>query len=201
MDKKILAVVGAVVVVLVVCLFLFIKPKTNLTPVGAPKEEAGGTMEQIYNLGKNLKCEAISAEGQKIILYIYGQKMKIIMPMPDSDKDFIYSIYDGEFVYGWQNAQKEGTKFKISQQDYFKPSPSEAVQEDFSKTLDYKCTAWVVDSHEFDLPADVSFQDMTGIVEEAQKANTAALEKMCKTCTSMQGEERVSCETQFCTQE
>jgi hypothetical protein len=203
MDKKLIIAISAIFFVALVMAFIFLEKKDQkpASPQSAAGDQISGTMKEIFDLGKNLKCEALAADGQKIILYIYGKKIKVIMPMPDSDKDFIYSIYDGEYVYGWQNEQKEGTKFKVDPKQYFEPQPQEAVQEDFSKTLDYKCSAWVVDSHEFDLPSDISFQDMTSIVEEAQRANEAALEKMCKNCSSMQGEEKASCEIQFCTQE
>lgn len=121
--------------------------------------------------------------------------------MPDSEKSYMYTIYDGEYVYAWQTSQKEGTKFKIDPKEYFQPQPQEAVQEDYSKDLSYKCSAWVVDPHEFDLPEDISFQDMSSIMEEAQKATSDAQKKMCGTCATLKDEQKASCEEQFCSPE
>lgn len=203
MNKKVVFSVIAIMF-LVVGIGAFFVLRQKRVAVISPEqmafsEEVTGKMEEIFNLGKNFKCEANTSDGQKITMYAYGQKIKVVMLMPDSEKNQLLTLYDGNTLYGWQSNQKEGTKLAISPQDYFKPTPTEAVQEDESKKLSYKCRPWVVDSHEFDLPAEITFQDMTGIMQEAQEAASDAAQKMCSSCNTMPiGAQQDYCKEQFC---
>lgn len=206
MNNKVVFLVVAIVFLAVVVGAFFVfrqKPVAVTSPEQMISgEEAIGNMEEIFNLGKNFKCEANTSDGQKITMYAYGQKIKVVMLMPDSEKNQLVTLYDGKTLYGWQSNQKEGTKFAINPQDYFKPAPTEAVQEDESKKLSYKCRTWVVDPHEFDLPHEIIFQDMTGIMQEAQKEAHDAAQKMCSSCGTMPaGAQQDSCKVQFCSPE
>lgn len=203
MNKKVVFSV-AVIMFLVVGVGAFFVFRQKRVAVISPEQmasgkEVTGNMEEIFNLGKNFKCETNTSDGQKITMYTYGQKIKVVMLMPDSEKDQLLTLYDGKTLYGWQSNQKEGTKLSVNSQDYFKPAPSEAVQEDESKKLSYKCQPWVVDPHEFDLPSEITFQDMTGIMQEAQEAASDAAQKMCSSCGTMPaGVQQDSCKEQFC---
>ncbi|HDQ16549.1 MAG TPA: hypothetical protein ENN31_00265 [Candidatus Vogelbacteria bacterium] len=79
-------------------------------------------------------------------------------------------IRDG-WNYFWDNlTNKDGMKIKV--EDYQNPEEVD-YGVDVDEKFDFKCKSWRVDSSKFDLPADKSFVDISGLLSSFEDFSTS----------------------------
>jgi hypothetical protein len=184
---------------------------TSNQPEASQEESFSGSLKDLINGGKTLKCTWQSSQddsGQiSGTIYIKGKKFKqdITFKNPETDEDSgveidFHSVSDGEWVYSWtSNTPGKGTKMNLSQfETQQEQSDSNTTMVDMTKENNYTCLPWSISDSEFVPPADVEFKDITQEMQGLQENAAADLEKaketVCNMCDQAPDEEtRMQC--------
>ncbi len=189
MQKNILLIVGAIVLLLVVGAVAFMqlgksssKPSADAT-VSQQKTDSGesmakGTIQSLLSAGKNVSCTYTTGKDKNVTngtIYVADKKMRADFTLQGADGKNMDShmIQDGDYSYFWSSAMPTGTKMKISALPKVTPAPNTQTQNaDLNKEYDMKCSSWSVDGSMFTPPADVKFTDMTDAMMKMQASPT-----------------------------
>ena len=130
-------------------------------------EEFSGTLAQAMKLGVPMKCDWQTSEGSGES-YVKGEDM-YVKTMVSGKTGFM--LKKGNCVYTWSEVEKQGVKF--CQEPTASGATTEPVQPDSGSykaegvdmNVQYKCLPDVFSGDRFDLPADVQFTDMGGMMK------------------------------------
>lgn len=184
MQKKAGLIIGAIVIGVVLAAFFLMKsssPSTSSQTADTMQKETGesvgsmakGSIASLLSAGKNVNCSMKYPDGKGSgTVYVSGKKMRgDFTVMMDATKEYKSSmIQDGEYAYMWSDADKKGTKFKVS--GIPTPSPATTAKTDtvdINQEVDLNCSTWGVDPSMFVVPTDVQFTDMSAAMEQMQK--------------------------------
>jgi outer membrane lipoprotein-sorting protein len=165
-------------------------------------EVINGNIYDLLKFGKTLKCEYSTDEkGTKIsvISYISGKNMRGDLENTDPTGNQFQShmISDGEWVYTWSSAIKQGIKMKLSNAESKTPAPDAKTQNHdvFKDTADYTCSPWIEDTSLFQVPSDITFTDFS---ESLKNINSGDKSSMCAACDYAQDEsDKTVCKKQL----
>ncbi|PID52005.1 MAG: hypothetical protein CR972_04405 [Candidatus Moraniibacteriota bacterium] len=164
------------------------KDNNTTTEQVAKKEEKGMVKKMAEKMAGGQKC--VIKENGKVIstMYMDGDRMRA-----DGDASLMgegktgemaSTLSDGEWMYMWSHAEKQGMKVKIEEdetyeddvdieedvEEYDESTIQEMIEEKEDMNLDYSCEKWKVDEKMFIPPADVEFVDMAvmmkGVADE-----------------------------------
>ena len=190
---KITKIIPIIIVALValVALFFISKPKTEqtLTPtkestVQKPEKDVDsftGNLMDLLKLGKAVKCTgSFSGEDGSMNMVVYASGKKSYSEMEvDAGEDGMlktYSIFDGEWMYNW-NDMGMATKMNVSDmEDLEKDMPAADDFEQgekpqaFQQQFDYKCAPWISDNSKFTPPSDIEFMDLSQTMKDFTEA-------------------------------
>jgi hypothetical protein len=79
-------------------------------------------------------------------------------------------ISDGQTVYVWSSAMAQGIKMAVSASQSTTTSSS---QNPYNENVNYTCSPWTPNSSEFALPAGVTFEDMTSLMQGGASTGTS----------------------------
>lgn len=188
MQKKAGLVIGAIVIIVVLIAFFMMQKTNPSTSSQSAKETQNttkseslgsatkGSIASLLAAGKNVSCTMTNPDGKGTgAIYVSGKKVRgDFTTMTDPSKEFKSSmIQDGEYAYMWSDADKKGTKFKVSAIPT--PTPNSASTTDavdINQEVDMNCSTWTVDPSKFIVPADVQFTDMSAMMEGMQGQGT-----------------------------
>lgn len=174
---------------LVICLVAFSACTQKSTTQNMPEQDqTQNEMAQEFETiataiaaGKSAQCVMTKTDStDTITTYIKGKKVKTISVSDSTPTQSGSMLSDGTTMYTWSDATKEGIMFKLPSEDELKSMPTNAPQvPDFSKpdeTEKYENQGYVVncevksiDDAEFTKPSDVTFTDMSALLESAAK--------------------------------
>lgn len=161
---------------------------------------AKGSIASLLTAGKNVTCSMQYPDGNGSgTVYVTGKKMRGEFTVKtDASKEYQSSmIQDGEYAYMWSDADKKGTKFKVS--GIPTPSPATAAKSeavDINQEVDLKCSTWSVDPSKFIVPADVEFTDLSAIMEKVQEQSGAMKDTQKSACDSIADpEQKAACQS------
>lgn len=182
-KNKIILIVGAVIVLislLVAIPMLVKKPESaktesNGTDTAMKKPEAKendettlkGSILDLLKLNKALKCTFTMSDTSGTT-YISDKKIRGDFTIKDSDGKTIEShmISDGTYAYSWTNIAPQGIKIKMPDAQTAEQQKTDTNYQELMKNYDYKCRNWIVDSSKFDVPTDITFSDMSKLLED-----------------------------------
>ncbi len=192
MNKKVLIVIGAVLLLLVGGYFYMNSRKTAVTP-----ETAATNLKSLIAKGVAQSC-TYTNEGMSASVYISGGKVREDFDVTVDDKVMkSHVIVMDNTIYSWSDGQTMGMKMSY---DPNATAPPEAVSSDSSESfdanadMDYKCSAWVVDNSKFTLPSNVTFSAFTAPVVPAQDTSEGS-SAQCSYCESLTGDDKTQCLT------
>lgn len=148
-----------------------------------------GSIANLLTSGKNVNCTMTYPDGKGSgTIYVSGHNMRgdFMVNVEAMGEVKSSMIQDGEYAYMWSDADKKGTKFKVS--GLPSPSPaanSQAESVDLNQQVDLKCSAWGVDASKFTVPGDVEFTDMSAIMEKVQGQSGAVQNNQNNICDSI----------------
>lgn len=141
-------------------------------------------MGKALQAGKSVSCSMKKKDSPETVTYtIKGKKMKMSGFAADSNQQGSM-LSDGEYVYTWNDTTKEGTKFKLPTEEELKDTAEKTGQTqqsvpDFSDEAERQkyadmgytvnCEVANVSDSDFVPPADVTFRDMSQIMEAAKQ--------------------------------
>lgn len=175
MNKKLLIVIGAIIVLLIAVVGYFVfKPASapqpppvlsestsvtqEVTPTVAPKKI---TLRSLLGSSSSQKCEFsddnLSSSGQ---VYIADGKIRVISTI-DVSSPPNNVIINGDQMYYWVEGQTTGYALSSSI-TAGEATPSAANQSvDMDQLIDFSCQPWTVDSAKFELPSGIQFTDFS----------------------------------------
>jgi len=214
-NKPMLAVIAVLVILLLLGAFFFMKksdkPATSGTTGDTTMEQEEGnddtsmmengknTLMGIMGMGKSLECsfsyETAGKAASTGLMFISGQKVYGEFGSEVGGKQATTNmIQDGEYIYMWGSAMPEGIKMKavttVPTGGAGVTTPQNTQYFDPNQQMDFKCKPWNADNAKFTVPSDVTFRDMSAMMEDAKKGQCAA-------CAQLQGEAKTTCEKQL----
>ena len=150
-------------------------------------EKDGGMVENMMEKMAGAQKCVLKEEGKVVsTVYMDGERMRAdgdASVIGDGEPgDIATTLSDGEWMYMWSHAEKQGMKMKIEEEemmaeedmmmeeddkmgDFDEDSIQELIDENAEKDLDYSCEKWRVDEKLFIPPTDVEFVDMAVMME------------------------------------
>lgn len=188
MQKNVLIGLGVIVLLLLGGAY-FILGKSKTTPT-APltanqaNNQAVSEKTSLKNLlagNRNVTCttsypidEKSSSNGT---IFVSGKKMRGDFNVMMNGKNTLsYMIQDGTYVYIWTADSAQGTKMKVEAVEKATGESTQKTDQNFdvNKEVDVKCSNWSVDESKFTPPSNVTFTDLSQIL---QKIPTSAAKK------------------------
>lgn len=187
MSKQLPIVIGGLILVAIIGVVAFTqlkKPQQPEQATTATQEQSQasqssktrGSIKSLLGIGKNVTCDITYPDGNGSgTTFIADKKMRGDFTMMVDKKEMEnHMIQDGDTTYFWSGTQ--GTKMKIDDSVKVSPSPATGQQSqgaDINKDVDYKCSSWSVDNSKFTPPADVSFTDMSALMDKMKQTQPA----------------------------
>lgn len=146
------------------------------TNTGSSQAMSHRTMNELRLEAENRKCTFTSTleDGSQSNGTIYIDADKRMRGDFDLTKDGENTkssmIIRDDTQYLWQQSSKQGVKMAISEilnQNNQNPNQSATEGTDTNTPVDFTCSAWRVDDAMFTPPADVTFSDMTSVMQQS----------------------------------
>lgn len=196
MPKKTGIIIGAVILMIIITFFAFNQFSNKTTPGISSEEKAvssdsltKGSIANLLTSGKNVNCTMTYPDGKGSgIIYVSGKKMRgdFMVNVESLGEVKSSMIQDGEYAYLWSDADKKGTKFKVSGIPTPSPIANSSNQSvDLNQEVDLKCSSWGVDPSKFTVPSDVEFTDMSAMMEKVQDQSGAIQDNQSNLCDSI----------------
>jgi hypothetical protein len=135
----------------------------------AEKSSVAGTLKEIINSGQTQQCN-FSHENTEGVAYISGSKMRTDMNITDENgkKSTIYVIRNGDENYIWGSEFPNNTGLKMTMSiDELAENDAANQYLDMDKKVDYKCSAWSENSAILTPPQNITFNDLSGFIQNA----------------------------------
>ena len=181
MNRKILIAVGIVAVAAVLGLLAFNNKGNNSSApasgVGSGEKSESltkGSIKGLLNAGKSVMCEINYTDTQgKGTVYVDGKKFRgdFDAAVGGQPRMLTHMVSDGEMTYIWTEGSNQGTKMKTDEPDQETQTPPASAAgsnevADWDKDVDMKCSGWTADGSKFAVPANVTFSDLSSMMEK-----------------------------------
>jgi len=201
MSKKILLVIGAVLLLAVGVWFYMNSKKAAVSPstetaTGTSQPSTASSLRNLISKGIAQSC-TFSNEGMTGSVYMSGGKVREDFDVAvDNKTTKSHVIVMDNTIYNWSDGQTTGIKMTYDPNATpVATSGTSAPKESFdtNASLNYKCSAWTVDASKFTLPAGVTFQ--TFAIPSAGTTTTGSSSAQCSYCDSLTGDDKTQCLT------
>lgn len=136
-----------------------------------------GTMQttSLKNLmasANNQQCTYNDGSGNSGTTYISNGKMRGDFEAKNQDMIITsHMISDGKDAYVWSDGEPKGFKMSLASVENVQANAQAQQQQtmDINKEFEYSCASWSVDTSVFTPPSNVEFQDMSAMMENANK--------------------------------
>jgi hypothetical protein len=136
------------------------------------------SINELFAINKPMKCswkDSVAKGDVTNIIYINGKKFYQDVTMGDIGHSF--SIFDGEYLYIWNDFNSAASKMKNTQTETGNETKKDSAGLDQKK--DFVCESWVADDSIFTPPSDKTFKDVTEEMGQAvQSLNNGGSEKI-----------------------
>lgn len=165
------------------------QPAASPAPTATSDDEATNTISQAMMTGASLRCQIVNAERGETISYVTkDKKMHVTTTMMNDENQTqnSFMINDGQYIYIWTDGEPNGYKSQTITEEDLKdiadkaPNTSQQTVPDFSQTeiqQEYEdkgytisCDPAQVEDSTFIPPTNVSFQDMSALMDGALEA-------------------------------
>lgn len=97
------------------------------------------------------------------MIYVSGGKVRGDFSTTQQGKTVsVHMVADGAAMHTWADGMKDGVTVSMMAA---KPAGAPQQGYDPDKKIDYHCTPWTADTTKFDLPKDVNFRDVAGMMQ------------------------------------
>lgn len=171
-----------------------------------------GSVKDLLGLNQAQSCEWQGENGEMTQVYVDkdGKRTRLEVKMPASEEQpatEMMTIVDTKVVHTWDNITKKGMKMKAEEMseeemrvdDLGGEDVSEMDQEqaeyeqEMTQEYQFTCQPWQVDESFFTPPTDVTFTDMSAMMEQMQQSAGEMKEQMKGLCNMLSGEEKAEC--------
>ncbi|MCX6793454.1 MAG: hypothetical protein NTY12_05580 [Candidatus Falkowbacteria bacterium] len=171
MNKKILIIIGVVVVIGLAVYFTMGKKEQpnqgaiNNRLADDSQMAPAKSLKDLLLAGKAMKCD-YSDKGMTGTFYLADQKMRGNTKITADDKTIeSHMIMVDKTSYTWTEGAKTGFKIVASEADVQNAKTTEQQESvSLDKAMNYKCGDWSKDNSYFELPAGVTFNDLSSMI-------------------------------------
>jgi hypothetical protein len=167
-------------------------------------ESGKNSLMGLMGMGKNLQCdfnyETAGKAGSKGSVYISGKKVRGEFGSEVNGKQTMMNMMqDDGYTYVWGSALPEGIKMKVDTSKNNDTTSGSSQYFDPNQEMNFNCKTWSVDASKFVLPTNITFRDMSAMMNPSGGANNGAAMKagQCAACAQLQGEAKATCEKQL----
>lgn len=201
MPKQSNLILAAIGIIIVVAGVLVLSNKSTKAPqpgattgLASPQESQNrGSLKSLLTVGKDQSCTFTSNQGKtKGTVFISGKKMSGDFATTGADNKQVESrmILDDQYSYFWSSDAVEGTKMKLSNLEAITPPPSASGQTqnqavDINQDVEYQCSVWAVDNSKFIPPSNVTFMDVSALIQQSGQQQSAPTPQATIAPTSM----------------
>jgi hypothetical protein len=135
--------------------------QANDQEAGITNPSGSYSINELFNMKRPMKCtwkESVTGDSDvSNLIYLSGKKFYQDVTMGDIGHGF--SIFDGEYLYIWNDFNEMASKMKNTEATTAsKPGQGNAGMD---QKKDFVCESWVADNSVFIPPANKNFKDMT----------------------------------------
>jgi hypothetical protein len=208
MNKKVLIII-VVILLLVAGGWYFMSGKKSVSPstqnpTGTEAPSAATSLRNLIAKGVSQSC-TFSADKSKGTIYMTGGKIRGDFEITDAELNgktmTSHMIILDNTNYMWTEGSKTGIKMNFDASATPVPTSGTSTANSFSANTDlnYKCSAWIVDTGKFTLPTDVTFAAFAmpsqGIKAPNATGSTTSSSSQCAYCDSLTGSDKTQCLT------
>lgn len=213
MNKKILIALIALPFILTACTFNPFSngdnpTETSTTSTSENIQEGNdgsnlfsGSLQDLLATNQKLKCTYsysdtetnLTSEGT---IYLSDEKMRgDISSNMEGTTYQSHMIKTGDEVYVWQDGETQGMKMNFTElenQGYMEASEQDTATTtvDLTTSYDYDCSNWIPDNKMFEAPAEVTFSDLSDLINSVDIQNVP---QGCDACNSLSGQGKEQC--------
>jgi hypothetical protein len=210
MNRNLIATI--VVVILIVAAsasYLFMnRPVSTPAPAGNMETSAQPSpvmektsLKSFMSMAGTQKCDFTDPDsGNSGTVYLDSGKMRGDFSASVGGKtSMTHMINDGKNAYIWMDDQATGFKTSISAIEAMSGQTGMQQTVDINKEVNYKCESWSADPLKFAVPAEIKFQDMSKMMEDAMKrmpsSSLSPEDKAaaCSACSNLEGDAQTQC--------
>lgn len=190
MNKKVLIVIGAVLLLLVGG-YLYMNSRKGTGTSNEEQPSAATSLKNLIAKGVAQNC-TYSTEQTSGSVYVSGGAVRgDFETTVDKVVTKSHMIVKDNTSYIWSDGQTTG--FKMSFDPNATPAGGETSSKsdgnfDISADMNYKCSTWIVDGSKFALPAGVTFSAF-------EIPTTDSSSSQCSYCNSLSGDDKTQCLT------
>lgn len=178
MVKNIGIIIAAVILILVVVVSGYLilnysKPPTQSTKTASqqtkPANSASGSILSLLSGGKTTYCTIAYPDNKGTgTVYVSDKKFAGQFSMKDANGKEIVSntVSDGTYVYVWTSAMSGGIKMKLDLAKNASQNVQTTQGVNLNQNVNLKCTPWIPDNSKFVVPANIKFQDVSGLLQQ-----------------------------------
>ncbi len=166
--------------------------------IAFPGSARAGTLRQMLESGQNVECtfdrtdEGHSTRGT---VHMADKKMRgdFVVSTKGQPPMTLHTLHSGDWLYSWGGpmGETQGTKMNVSKISKKKSSsPQSAV--DLDQKMDMDCKPWTATASRFAVPAGVTFQDHTPMLQQGMGA-AAGGGNACAACDQAPADARDQC--------
>jgi len=187
MKNKTLWIVGAVVVVVIIAVVAFVLPHSGAPGAPAASNNSatagGGTgtpmsLNGLLAAGVSQQCAFSSQNPQSETVagtvYVTAGHLRGDFNSKNASGTLTAShiITDGTTAYVWTDNPAQGFKMAFADMSSSNTAMHGGVSAD--QDMNYSCTSWANDQTKFTLPANITFEDMSAMMNAGASAGAAA---------------------------
>lgn len=216
-NKPTLMVVAIIVALLIGSAFFFMKRPSTSTKTDSStgsmmnKDEDSdndndtsmmpngkNTLMGLMGMSKSLQCDfdytTEGKAGSKGKIYISGKKVRGEFENEVDGKPTMMSMMQDEnYTYVWGTVMPEGIKIAVPKDS---KTPQQNQYFDPNQPMNVNCKTWGVDQSKFVVPSDVTFRDMSFMMQQPT-TSAAAKQGQCAACAQLEGDAKSICEKQL----
>lgn len=201
MNKRVLTIVVVVLILLASGWYFMSSRKSpspsTQSPTDTLQESAATSLKDLIGKGTAQMC-TFSKNDSDGTVYVSGGKVRedFEVTIENQTVKSHVIIMDNAF-YNWTDGQKTGIKMAFDPKatpPAVKSSDTAAGGGSFDAdaNLNYKCSAWIVDSTKFTLPTDVTFTSFA-LPSQGTPSTGNSSSSQCSYCDSLTGNDKVQC--------
>jgi len=213
MNKKI---VIAIIVIILILLAIFLmkgKGATSLegtnTNTSSENTSSQTSIKELVAKGKPVTCSFSTTDAANNTggtVYIAGGNMRGDFTISSTVSKSVSShmvILDG-VSYIWSSESNQGMKMKVDADVVAGQQASAQSPISYDGRSNYNCKSWAPDQNMFNVPSEVTFSDMSAMMQGmpgasggAGTGNTEMKAMMCGSCDKLSGDQKTQCKLAY----
>lgn len=175
--------------------------ETTSENTSTEESDSSNNLLSLLQSGESQMCTySVDQEGNMIsgVVYVSGENMRSNYEITSEDQNMTGSmIKQGDTMYIWGSSVPQGIKMTVNLEELAAQAeanpgqPQPTTPFDVTQDMEYSCDSWNVDETQFMPPANITFTDMSTMMETMPAMSDP--EAACAMCESLTGDNKTAC--------